>query len=313
MTKKPTPTFLVKQPHGYCFRINVPVDLRKIVNLREIRYSLKTTDYLYARANALFLGLQVRRFFSELRERSDYLSRLTPQDFKRLIKEFVSNELDKAETKRLLCNDISTSQVQNISAEHSNLSYLSWQALRHRDYDKVSNQAQSLLKEHGITIDADTVEFKKLCRELLKATGFVASINRDRENGVYGTEKERDKGFYETYLAEPVKHVPAASEDKSPILSESIKKFLNERSMVREWKPDYKKEMIACLKLFQEFVGEETQTSQIDCNLTVAFKEALYKLPPNRRKKKIYRDKSLKEILEMDVEQTLAVNTVKNT
>lgn len=59
---KEHPTFLVLQPHGYCFRINLPADLKKFVALQEIRNSLRSKDYLYARTIVLFLDLHLISF-----------------------------------------------------------------------------------------------------------------------------------------------------------------------------------------------------------------------------------------------------------
>ena len=37
-----SPHYLVRNPHSYCFRVNVPKDLQQLVGRRELRYSLKT-------------------------------------------------------------------------------------------------------------------------------------------------------------------------------------------------------------------------------------------------------------------------------
>jgi len=301
VSRKSDPNFLVKQPHGYCFRINVPVDLRKRIGLREVRYSLKTKDYLTAKAKALPLGLQVRRFFSELRARSECLSQLSSADIKRLIKEFISKELDKAETKRLLCNNIPPDQLQDIKSDYGTTSYNSWEALTHRRYDAVSDLAQSLIDSNELTAPVDSIGFKELCRELIRATGYIASINLDRENGAYGTEQERDPDLYAKYLAEPVvPPSPAVAEDDSPLLSESIALFLKERGKAKNWKGSYKTECLNALGLYQEFAGG-IRGSQVDSKLTVAWKYALIKTPKHRNKTDKYKGKTIHQLLKMDI------------
>ena len=278
------PTFLVEQRHGYCFRINVPADLWNKIDLKEIRYSLKTKDYLNARATALPLGLKLRRFFSELRNRRDYLSQLSPKELKRRIKEFFLNELTRAEDDRLLRPDITPAQHQSITAEYGNLSYSCWKAFTGRKHDLTANLSQSQLKDAGIKVDSNSLKFNKLCRELLRANALLASVNRDRQDGYYGSEKEWDEDFYETYLAKasaPVQAVPVVPVDDSPRLSKIIKRFLNERTHARNWKKGYRKEMVACLRTFQEFVEEDIPTHQITSKMVVSFKDALTRLPSN--------------------------------
>jgi len=36
--------FVVYQPSGFCFRLTVPRDLRDVIGVREIRYSLQTHE-----------------------------------------------------------------------------------------------------------------------------------------------------------------------------------------------------------------------------------------------------------------------------
>lgn len=306
------PSFLVRQPHGYCFRINVPKDLRAVVALHEIRYSLQTRDYLHAKSQALSLGVQIRRLFSELR-RSNNLPHLSPKDLKRIIKEFILSELSRADKQRLLFDNLTPALQQDIKNEYANISYQSYLAFTQRQYHRVYDLARSLLKDNGLDTPAeDSTEFRELCRELIRATGFVAGVNIDREDGVYDSGREHDPDFYDKYLTEPVSAPipPAAPVDDSPLLSEAIDRFLTERTNARNWKKYYRKEMVACLNTFQEFVGEDIQTSQISSKLLVSFKDALMRLPANRNKIKEYRDKSLKEILEMPVSKPMASNTV---
>ena len=49
---KRSPHYLVRNPHSYCFRANVPKDLQRLVGRRELRYSLKTGYVGIARVKA---------------------------------------------------------------------------------------------------------------------------------------------------------------------------------------------------------------------------------------------------------------------
>ena len=41
-TLKKSPHYLVRTPHSYCFRANVPEDVQRFIGRKELRYSLKT-------------------------------------------------------------------------------------------------------------------------------------------------------------------------------------------------------------------------------------------------------------------------------
>ncbi len=41
-TLSKSPHYLIRNPHSYCFRVNVPKDLQQLVGKKELRYSLKT-------------------------------------------------------------------------------------------------------------------------------------------------------------------------------------------------------------------------------------------------------------------------------
>jgi hypothetical protein len=70
--------YLVKMDFGYCFRMNVPQDLRGAVGKRELRYSLKTESKALARSRGETIGTQMKKIFSCLRERERYIPTASP-------------------------------------------------------------------------------------------------------------------------------------------------------------------------------------------------------------------------------------------
>ena len=51
-----SPSYLIRNPHGYCFRMIVPKDLRRLVGKTEMRYSLKTGYLGEAKSKARLLA-----------------------------------------------------------------------------------------------------------------------------------------------------------------------------------------------------------------------------------------------------------------
>jgi hypothetical protein len=47
-----SPFYLIRNPHSYCFRINIPKDLQPIIGKKELRRSLKTRYLSVVKAKA---------------------------------------------------------------------------------------------------------------------------------------------------------------------------------------------------------------------------------------------------------------------
>lgn len=61
-----SPTYLVKNPYSYCFRIKVPEDLQPTLSKKELRYSLKTGNLPEAKTKARLLAGEVQLIFKRL-------------------------------------------------------------------------------------------------------------------------------------------------------------------------------------------------------------------------------------------------------
>ena len=57
-----SPSYLVKNPFSFCFRINVPKDLQAYVGRKELRYSLKTGYLSDAKHKARIIAGQIQQF-----------------------------------------------------------------------------------------------------------------------------------------------------------------------------------------------------------------------------------------------------------
>jgi hypothetical protein len=61
---------IVQQSSGYCFRMVVPNDLRKVIGKRELRYSLRERSLLHAKRKAHRISTKVKGLFAKLRNGS---------------------------------------------------------------------------------------------------------------------------------------------------------------------------------------------------------------------------------------------------
>ena len=58
-TSTKSPSYIVRNAYSYCFRMNVPQDLHRLVGKKELRYSLKTGYLGVAKQKARYLTGQV--------------------------------------------------------------------------------------------------------------------------------------------------------------------------------------------------------------------------------------------------------------
>jgi len=104
-------------------------------------------------------------------------------------------------------------------------------------------------------------------------------------------------------VPKPIEH------SDSELLSEVIKRHVSEAKV--KWNPKTVSTHISTLNLFVEVVGD-VPIKSIPRKKVSEFKDVLRKLPPNMRKVKQYRDKTIQQILEMDVEKTLGTLTIND-
>ncbi len=89
-----SPNYLVRNHYSYCFRINVPKDLQKVVGKKELRYSLKTGYCTDAKYKARILSGQVQLIFQLPRKGGAILSQLSDAQIQKLVTQYIKRSLD---------------------------------------------------------------------------------------------------------------------------------------------------------------------------------------------------------------------------
>lgn len=77
-----SPSYLIRNPHSYCFRMVVPKDVQPLVGKRELRYSLRTGYPSVAKSKARLMAGRVQLLFNELRGRQSRFMELTDQQIR---------------------------------------------------------------------------------------------------------------------------------------------------------------------------------------------------------------------------------------
>ena len=90
-----SPSYLIRNPHSYCFRMVVPKDLRKLVGKTELRYSLKTGYVSVARHKVGLIAGQVQTVFKILRKGDFLLSKLSDDLIKQLVHRYIKSSIER--------------------------------------------------------------------------------------------------------------------------------------------------------------------------------------------------------------------------
>ena len=177
------------------------------------------------------------------------------------------------------------------------------EALGLGEYGSVEEIALRFLEKNGIDgVEKGSSGYIQLCRGILKA----------QIQGIDIEKKYMDGEYFETINVPKSQYSLAAFPNKqekgsSLLISEVIEKFINERQ--GSWTAKTKDENKAILDLFIEFTGD-VPIQSITRLKVGEFKQALMKLPPNKNKKPEYRGKTIAELIEMEVPQTMSNTTV---
>jgi integrase len=301
-------SYLTKRPCGFLFRIKIPRSIKPKFRSTELRFSLRTDSVRLARKRAIIFNDYVQRVFEEI-ESGGYMSQLSDSQIRDLIRGQLQQWLDTDEENRIrgICKGVTVDCYQE---EYASLAVMQGKygvMLANRWYSKndiprsiyqqdfsdiemISATVDQLLAEHGIELDPDSIEYKKMCREFLKAM-----------NPFFEELKQRAMGDYPIQEPKP-SHTPAVSEIKkakpSVNISEGIRRYVADNEM--NWTAKSKSEYQTSLQLMIDIIGDISIQS-VDREMARGFLENYQKLPKNRNRVVRYRDKTIAQLLALDI------------
>ena len=242
------------------------------------------------------------------------MSELTPSQASKIIEDYVQEVTEEKERQRLL-TPRSTSQINQKLDVIDECQGILEDAHHRSDFQAVEDHAKEILTKRGIDFMPEEYAFKLFCAELVKATHLL--MKQDRETL---TESLADAVAKSSEPLTPpvprVSHVPPATapqpepeKPSSPLLSKVVEAFLTEQKGQVDEKTH--ESTRTKLKLFLEVIGNDP-VDTITREQIVKYRETLQKLPPNMKKKKEYREKSISQILKMKPEETMSGHTIKS-
>jgi integrase len=302
-----SPHYLIRNPHSYCFRVNVPKDLQRLVGKKELRYSLKTGYVGLARVKAQIVAAQVHQVFVCLRKGRRKLADLTDEKIQELVQQYLKEYIEGLESRYYEEDPRGTIQDNGDFYQYlSDLDLIRDDIIVYLgtgDYRTVERSVAHLLEKNGIEgIEKNSAAYVKLCREVLRV----------QLQGIEIEKKQMSSGLVEAPEGQVREQPPPAlSIDpvgaKGLLITEVIGRYANEAES--NWTPKTKEETLSSLRLFVEAVGDVPITS-ITRQRVGEFKQILMKLPPNIKKTPGYRNKTIPEIVKMDTPSKMSPTTV---
>nr|WP_287410260.1 site-specific integrase [Pseudodesulfovibrio sp.] len=307
------PPYVVRQHGTLFFRIVVPENIRNIVGLKEIRYSLKTNSTDEASKRVKYIAPKLKLLFRTIRQSNLTMNRFSKEELQKLIQQYIHSVVDSFEIIRI--DPPSPWEYSESQRRLFHLKEHHQAELVRNDHSSIRHEAEQLLSRCGIDQAPSEFAFKELCREILKAWEIISDINLLRDNGIYVPVEDSIKHTRISHTTSPCQsndETANSSQEKTdsvPII-EVIKTYTEEQRLSDSWQEKTEKENLACYQLFLDFAGKNITTDKVTYPLIREYKSTLMKLPPRLKTAKAYRNKTIQEVLNMDIKKRMTVPTI---
>lgn len=284
-----SPSYLVTHGTTYYFRMVVPCDLRHPLGRTEYRYSLKTSYLREARIRATRLASAVFDIFGWLR--GGIVKKLTDDEIRRLAQEHLQGFIDHASGKRY--NRIGRGNLEQLDEELETYSVLrsdSLRAIAEGNFPAAYRTVDNILKHHQIDVEKGSPQYHKLCDAILAATAEGMKQHCRILDGEHVYDLTTESSLY-----------PAEPPASSVTLSEAVEKLIETR--MSDWAASTAKDIPIHLREFAEITGAEMPISALNRDHMRFYLKAIRKMPSRRSQIVAYRDKSIAELMEMDIPQ----------
>ena len=176
------------------------------------------------------------------------------------------------------------------------------------DYSMLETPMTHLLKKNGIDADKNSLEYRKFCVAIHEAEIKLLPLEQRHMIRDLSYKDELPQIFPDVF---PIsKEIPQTAKGRSKeLLSEIIDNYAAEAR--GNWNEKTESEVMSVLQLMLEILGD-VPIQSIDRRGMVKVKETLVRLPKYLKKKPEYREKTITEILEMAIPETLSTTTIKN-
>lgn len=299
----------------YYFRVRIPVDLQSIFHCREIKKALKTKDFKTASSSVKLLSHELFKAIELIRS-----GILTDEQITQLVQEFFQSFIGNSEKFKAG----GSFSVEDAGTKDNLLAFFEFYIEKLKGYllnnaERVEGFVDRFLERKDIPLNKESIEYKKLRRDFIKALIEYFSVEKDRIQGNYNnwcddfrsSLKKKDMPNYQSPAGSPVIHPTV--QPKGMLLSEAINKYVELQITNDAWKNKDRKERTDFYSQFVAIIGDKDIATYLD-DEALRFYKILKKFPSNWKKKKELRDKSLSELVRLIESDSLdGFDTISDT
>ena len=300
------PSHLYKRQGLYYFRVVIPDKLKQRFGRSELRISLRTAyrqiakslaQELYAHLNSLFRDDSMIDYPEIKRRMNQYLQKLLEDDH------YSTQPLDR---RFYNPNFVSSGEI--------GLSYAGQMLQGINDPGKLNelaNKIVPILIKDGFLKPDEVTESNRLplAKEFAKSYISYLKILERREKGDFLAEEPIFAGIRCENPVQPSTAELNPPKSKALLYSEALKLYVKAKVSDGSWKEHSVADHLNRLESFLEIAGDKP-LDEITRQQIRDFRDDLRKLPPNRKRSAQYKDKTVKELLALNLEVTLNVATV---
>ena len=279
------PSYLVRTPFAYCFRMAVPKDIQLLVGKTELRYSLRTGSLSTAKQKARLLAGHIQLYFLRVRQHGVIMGSLTEAQIRSLVAEYIRTSVKawdmptRPEDFELEQNGLPPYQtaeelqdyIQTLEAVREDLAV----EMNLGQCQILKESVLSLLKRNGIAdVLPGSPEFQRLCYLIIKAEIQLLPLQQRHLQGDFDYGNELSQILSNVFPFEETPSIGAPSlVQPQETLAEVAEKYWREREP--GWKPRTRTEYRTCCNRLLEFLGKERLITTIDYATAREYKEFL--------------------------------------
>ncbi len=311
----------------FFFRCKIPKDLDKTFPQKDFTVSLKINSYKICNTLSMSLHQITQSIFNEVRE--GYMKDITLEDVKTILRDKVRQTLKHIQLYEWDTNKWSEKELKTRIDEIDKKEKKLIERLQN-DFkgttEHLAEQVDKILKDKELKPDKKSFEYRGLISrwtdlQVIRETWKRELLKGERRNDNEYLEELEDKWKIKLFGEQPVPILESEADEPvepylvksqsievkynkveeitSPLFSEMYPKHI-ERMRVNKRREQTVKETIETYKDVIELLGDKPISSYSKIHGR-DFRNSLLKTPKNRKRIKRYRDKTLKEILELEI------------
>ena len=321
-------------------RFCIPKDLQSYFQRKQFKISLKSGNYKDSKRLSLYLNDFIKDIYQDIRMSK---KKLTFEEVKSILKIEVDKSvlhIQHIETGTGTTENQVLQSLQHITKEETQFNR-TLEDDRKKVENNVDREMSKILKSNGFEVDKNSLEFKTLRKRVIElkllrfshkkdfVSGKQTDLNKFLEEcdskfrlGISNMDKKNAfarnthlQPVIENYAPEPIQPYLVEKTDEvdelveTILISKLIEDYLEETQRQKGLREKTIVEYRSVLNMMVEVIGD-VPINELSQKHGRLFSSTLEKLPPRRKTDGRYTNKSIKEIIQMDVKHTMDTRTI---